>query len=190
MHISAIILSAGASSRMGSDKALLKLPNGATLLEDQVRRVQAAGVGNIRIVLGHNCEKIQKACHCIAFIINSNWNSGYFSSIKCGLSGIGTGAILLPLDTVGVPPKVIREICERGLESGKNVIPTYDCNGGHPVFLRPELIKKIAAAPFTSRLDHLLQADKETLKLPVNSPNILNNINTPDEWARWISDIS
>jgi len=103
---------------------------------------------------------------------------------------MSSGAILLPLDTVGVPHEVIREICDKGIKSGMNVIPTHDGKGGHPVFLRPELVKNILAAQLSSRLDHLLQADKETLKLPVSSKNVLNNINTPDEWAKWISNIS
>jgi CTP:molybdopterin cytidylyltransferase MocA len=176
---------------MGGDKALLKLPCGATLLEDQVRRVMAAGIGNVRVVLGYNCEKIRAGVPFpLQGCINSNWKSGYFSSIKCGLQGVTGGALLLPLDTAGVPPDIIKLIYKKGLSSGKNIIPTYGGKGGHPVFLRPALVEKIHAAPLSARLDHLLLDDGDTLKLPAASKNVLNNINTPEEWSMWLKDIS
>jgi len=47
--ITGVILAGGRSTRMGQDKALLKLPGGHTLLEQARRTLQAVGVGELLV---------------------------------------------------------------------------------------------------------------------------------------------
>ncbi|MBI4570677.1 MAG: NTP transferase domain-containing protein, partial [Chloroflexi bacterium] len=56
--ISAILLAAGESARMGRPKALLPW-DGVPLIANQVRELRAAGVDDVVAVLGHGAEEIR-----------------------------------------------------------------------------------------------------------------------------------
>lgn len=90
--ISGLILAAGESRRMGTDKALLEFPGGKTLLEDQVSRIKEAGIDNIYVVVGCNAEEIKNR-HSgldISWAENTNWKDGNFSSIVCGVKALNS----------------------------------------------------------------------------------------------------
>jgi len=184
---SAIILAAGASSRMGKPKALLDMGN-KTLLEDQVDRLKRAGCSTIIVVVGSEANTIVEhhADLDVVWTTNSEWEKGYFSSILCGLSEVASSTLLLPIDTVGVPVETIKEILTKGLEENKNIIPTFKDRGGHPVFLTTVFIQKVVStATLDDRLDYLLNENPDTLRFEVDSESILTNINTPDELSAY-----
>ncbi|PIR16821.1 MAG: hypothetical protein COV46_06815 [Deltaproteobacteria bacterium CG11_big_fil_rev_8_21_14_0_20_49_13] len=149
-NIPAIILSAGASKRMGFPKALIKVED-HTLLEDQISRLKKAGCSPIFVVLGanahviaslpratgrakqspeHNCvrEIATSAKGGLAMTVtNRRWRLGQFSSIKCGLralKNISGGAIILPVDVPFVPASVIKKILHHASPKYSAVIPT------------------------------------------------------------------
>lgn len=206
MHdVAGLILAAGASSRMGSPKPLLKT-GGKTLLEDQVRRMSAAGIENTFVVIGCGAEEIKDRHKNlkVTWVENRDWEKGKFSSVLCGISsviasemkqsGVGSrllrftrndirGILLLPVDTVLVPPEVMKQIIDEGVKTGRNIIPTFDGRGGHPVFLTQILAKEIAANhKEDERLDHVLNGSNNVNRLEVSSQMILSNINTLEDW--------
>jgi len=187
-NVAGLILAAGASSRMGSPKALLKVRDN-TLLEDQVNRLRHAGCDPVIVVVGSEADKIMghHGDLDIIWALNHEWGKGHFSSILCGLKETSSSTLLLTIDTVGVPIETIKEILGKGLQENKNIIPTFENRGGHPVFLTTEFIHQtLKTASPNDRLDHLLPNDPETLRLETNSNSILNNINTMGEWQEFI----
>ncbi len=195
-NVAAVILSAGESQRMGSPKALLNIGE-RTLLEDQSDRLQQGGINDVFVVVGANAVKIQVAHEDldVIWIENEDWKLGTFSSIKTALKSIADqdydGCLLLPIDVPGVPPKVIRHIWQEGHKLGKNLIPQYEGDGGHPVYLTRDLIMDIGyACSFNDRLDKILHASPNTEHIEVFSKAILNNINTPEEWRAYLSTLS
>lgn len=205
--IPAIILSGGASKRMGSPKALLPV-GGKTLLEDQISRLIKAGCGPIVVVIGADANIIVqkmaenslnnqiKGLDKVFFTINDKWELGQFSSIKCGFKSIkdhSKGCLLLPVDVPFVPANVIKKILSKSSSKYSAIIPTFlrSCERtsvrayekGHPIWLSQKLIKKILPTDFkTGRLDKLLEKEEGVCYLKTTSPAILNNINTPKEW--------
>ena len=207
-NVAGLILAAGASSRMGSPKALLKIED-KTLLEDQVDRLRHADCDPVIAVVGSEANKIidQHKNLNVTWALNHEWERGHFSSILCGLEELSSsniktsssdskspsssnligGSILLPIDTVGVPIETIKEILDKGLQEDKIIIPTFKNRGGHPVFLTTEFIKHLLASTTPNdRLDHLLKNDRNMLRLEVNSESILNNINTSAELKTYL----
>ena len=59
--IAGLILSAGASSRMGMPKALLKYNDGSTLLSSQVKLMKEGGISKVGVVIGANSNTILDA---------------------------------------------------------------------------------------------------------------------------------
>src|SRR5262245_43302983 len=90
MMFPAIVLAAGKSSRMGSPKALLKLPNGETFLTQVVRTFVDAGVDDVVVVLGHEALAIAQAfAHedlPARLVENRAFESGQLSSVLAGLN--------------------------------------------------------------------------------------------------------
>lgn len=192
--VAGLILAAGASSRMGSPKPLLKIDD-KTLLEDQVSRIREAGIKNIYVVVGCKAKEIKDIHNDldVIWVENKNWERGKFSTVLCGLTLLGSrfrgndlsGVLLLPVDVPFVPPAIIRQIITEGLKRDKNIIPTFQGNGGHPVFLNYRLAQSILKnQDSNNRLDLILKKNADTEKIPIISREILNNVNTIDEWER------
>lgn len=195
-NISGLILSAGASSRMGTPKALLKLNSGNTLLTEQVATLVAGGCREIFVVVGADAETI-KSGHpklSVSWVENKNWKLGQFSSLQAGLSTIlktdAEGIILLPIDTIGIKSATVAALIETALRNPhlKAIIPEYEGRRGHPIYLSNKIFKSlIDADPFgeDARLDIQLKKYADVICLPVKNPQILQNINTPDEWRAY-----
>ncbi|MBS1682106.1 MAG: nucleotidyltransferase family protein [Bacteroidetes bacterium] len=85
--ITAVILAAGSSSRMGQSKQLLKI-NEKSLVKKTVEEVIKSGVDRTFIVLGSDNQAIQKELEAVRLevVFNPEWNKGIGSSIKCGLA--------------------------------------------------------------------------------------------------------
>ena len=84
LRFGAIILAAGASTRMGSPKQLLPL-NGRPLLTGVVEAALAAKVWPVVVVLGAHAEKIRPllARHPVLIAENPAWAEGMASSLRC-----------------------------------------------------------------------------------------------------------
>ena len=100
--ITAIILSAGLSSRMGDFKPLLSL-EGKLFLERIIALYRSAGIQDIRVVAGHRAGDVMalaERCGASA-VFNPDFAHGMFSSVVAGVSDISqdcTGFFIHPVD--------------------------------------------------------------------------------------------
>ena len=87
--IGIVLLAAGASSRMGTPKQLLKL-HGISLIRRAAEHALDSGSEPIVVVLGANAELIASELNGLAIqiAVNSDWNLGMSSSIRCGLKAV------------------------------------------------------------------------------------------------------
>src|SRR5258708_24558375 len=98
--LAAVILSGGASSRMGSPKALVPF-QGRPFLDHLLEGTAHREIGVRRVVLGAHAEPIAKAENLKAdeIVINHEWEKRQLTSIQQELPNLppGTSAILLCL---------------------------------------------------------------------------------------------
>lgn len=85
----AIVLAAGASSRLGQPKQLLQI-NGESLLHRTVRLAAESGCGPIFVVLGFEADRMRQEFRDLEAkpIINPDWQSGMGSSLRCGIEAV------------------------------------------------------------------------------------------------------
>src|SRR5687767_15235058 len=186
-EVSAILLAAGQSQRMGAFKPLLPFGN-TTVIESCIQNLRDAGVEDIVVVVGHRAEELQQALtgsH-VTFALNPNPNSEMSDSIACGLSTLPSEAkatLIALTDQPSIPSEVIRAIIGQWMSGKKLVIPEFNGRGGHPVLVdlgfRGELLKLDPS----SGLRSFFQAHSDqVLRLPVNSPFIARDMDTWDDY--------
>lgn len=146
--LSAVVLAAGASTRMGRPKQLLPLA-GRTLLEHVLHAAASSRLDEIVLVLGHRAAEIAAAIELPArrptrVVINPDHGAGQSTSLRLGLRSIdpraGAAAVLLG-DQPLITPRLIDRVAESFLAAALPAArPLWrDHMGGrvpgHPVFL-------------------------------------------------------
>ncbi|MDD2237059.1 MAG: nucleotidyltransferase family protein [Kiritimatiellae bacterium] len=187
-RVAGLIPAAGASSRMGLPKALLRQPHGAPLAGIQADTLRRAGCDPVKIILGANEREVRQALgDSEACVFNERWPQGRVSSIQAGLRAVYpfAGCVLLPVDTVGVQAATIRQMLEAVGLGVRSVRPYYRGERGLLCWISGELFDPIMAlddaAEEQARLDELLRPVE--CRLDVEDASVLNNINTPEAWA-------
>lgn len=191
--LAAVILSAGASSRMGRPKALLPYREG-TFLEHLIQVTRHPRIGVTRIVLGAGAELIRTIAKLdpSAVILNPEWEQGQLSSIRAGLrslEGIDTdGIVLCPVDHPLVSARLVNDLVERFYEEKKAIVlPTYNGRRGHPVIFSNALYSDLFAAPAEKGARAVVWAHAaEVLEVPTDEEGVILNLNDPEMLRRAI----
>jgi molybdenum cofactor cytidylyltransferase len=136
--ISAIVLAAGQSKRMGRQKMLL--PWGQTCVIGQViSTLLEAGVNDIDVVTGGAQSELKEVLkdYKINYLFNKDFAKGeMLLSVKVGLSGQGDeskAALIVLGDQPQIETEIVQEIVERYLSTQhKIIVPSYKMHRGHP----------------------------------------------------------
>ena len=187
-----VILAAGASSRMGRDKALLPWRDG-TFLSAAIRALQPA-TELVIVVAGANAASLSPIADAdAAFLtVNSNPQQGQFSSLQVGLQDVlnrGRDAAIVTL--VDRPPaevETIEQIKAAFLSSDEQVwavVPEFGGKHGHPIVIGREMIGAFLRAPALNTARDVEHAHQKNIRyLPVNDPLIVANVDTPEDFEK------
>jgi len=187
--IPAIILAAGASRRLGEDKALLEVA-GNPLVALVAQRLSAAGCTPMVIVtraeLAFACLGAAPECK---VAINKSPQEGRTGSIQVGLLALAEDSGRLPKAVLIVPidrPGWSLSTLEKVLGTEGCVCPEKDGRGGHPLRISDVEIEAIMAAPS----DLSLRQVTKPQRILVEDEFLHLNIDTPEdmvELERWAS---
>jgi molybdenum cofactor cytidylyltransferase len=139
--IPAIILAAGASSRMGQPKALLQLGS-ETFLARICRTMREAGVDSIVIVTGPELVDFEREPSRYGInarvVANPGRDAGQLSSLQVGLDAIDgpevEGALVHLVDAPGISADTVRAILDGHRRTGAAIVrPLHATRHGHPV---------------------------------------------------------
>lgn len=91
--ITAVVLAAGASSRMGTHKLLLPL-GGEPLVRRTVRSVSQAGFDDVLVVVGHEHEKVVESLEGLGVrtVVNTEYATGMGSSFRTAVASMPESA--------------------------------------------------------------------------------------------------
>jgi molybdenum cofactor cytidylyltransferase len=190
--LAAVILSGGASSRMGSPKALLPY-QGRPFLEHLLEITARSEIGARKVVLGADADSIVKAIHLKAneIVINPDWEKGQLSSIQAAVRKIpaGTdGMLLFLIDHPLISSALVGELIAQFYKSKKPVVlPVYEGRRGHPVIFAASLYDELLRAPLETGARAVVWAHKgEVEEVRTNEEGCVLNLNDPETLNRAI----
>lgn len=187
-----VVLAAGASSRMGRDKALLPWRDG-TFLSAAIRALQPA-TELVLVVGGANAPMLEPIANAYAafMVVNPEPQRGQFSSLQVGLQEVlnrgRDAAIITLVDRPAAEAETVRQIKAAFLSSEEQiwaVVPEYGGKHGHPIVIGREMIESFLRAPAGSSARDVEHAHQSHIRyLPVNDPLVVANVDTPEDFER------
>jgi molybdenum cofactor cytidylyltransferase len=193
-----LILAAGASSRMGRDKALLNW-RGRTLLEAHINLLQPE-TDLVVVVAGENAEALKPVVYGTAAFLSLNPQPelGQFSSLRVGLQAVlnygRDAAIVALVDRPPVSSETLRalkaDFCD-ALEQGKwAVVPEVGGQHGHPILVSREMIEAFLRAPATGNAREVEHAHQDRIRyVPIADAAAATNWNTPEDYAKGLTEL-
>lgn len=190
--LAAVILSGGASSRMGSPKALLPY-QGRPFLEHLLEITARPEIGARKVVLGADADSIAKVIPLKAheIVINPEWEKGQLSSIQAAVRKIpaGTdGMLLFLIDHPLISSALVGELIAQFYKSKKPVVlPLYEGRRGHPVIFAASLYDELLRAPLETGARAVVWAHKDEVEeVRTNEEGCVLNLNDPETLNRAI----
>lgn len=187
-----LVLAAGGGSRMGSPKALLRLPDGRLLVERAVDALIGGGCSRVVVVLGAAADEVRRLARfgaSVSLVDNPEWETGMGSSLRIGLDAMppeAPAAVVLLVDTPGIGARAVAEVAEL---AGPEVvtIATYGGRRGHPVMLGREhwpAVRALATGDAGARRFLAGRPDLVT-EVPCDGLGDPEDLDTAEAWDAW-----
>ncbi|MDX6406135.1 MAG: molybdenum cofactor cytidylyltransferase [Blastocatellia bacterium] len=192
--ISAILLAAGRSRRMGAFKPMLPFGD-RTVIECCLANLHAAGVEDIVVVVGHRAEDIRRQLQTLnlTFAMNPDPDSEMSASIGRGVAAVSPsaeGLIVALVDHPAVPAEIIEVLIDEWRRGAQLVQPEHEGRGGHPVLVDLSYHDELLALDPESGLRSLFDAHRaEVRRVPVSSPFVARDMDTWEDYQRLHQDV-
>lgn len=182
--IPAILLAAGASSRMGRPKALIPI-GGRPAVEAIVATLRAGGADDVVVVVGRHATEIRAGADLrgARVVENPDWATGRTSSIQAGLAALAPGVewtLLALVDMPLVRAGTVRALLASPRHDADVVVPVHGGRRGHPILLRRTLYPAIGALGPDAPLRDVVRAARRT-EVPVDDPGVLVDFDEPGD---------
>jgi molybdenum cofactor cytidylyltransferase len=189
--ISAIILAAGQSKRMGQPKMLLPWGK-STVIEHVITTFLSAGIEDLIVVTGGTREQVEKVSrqYPIRIVHNRDFAAGeMLSSIQCALRIIPqqAQAALIGLgDQPQIQARTVHLVCQEYRHSRFDlIVPSFHMRRGHPwMVARPLWIELLELKPPESPRDFLNRHADEIHYVSVDTESVLADLDTPEDYQQ------
>ena len=192
--LSAVILAAGDSTRMGSPKAALLTPDGATFVGRVVTTLRDAGVDDLVIVTGNHHDAVVES---IArdhrstrprIVRNPDPSRGQLSSLLTGMEIVvtpQTDAMLVTLvDVPLVRVSTVTAVIGAWRRTRPPIVrPAIGDRHGHPVIFDRVLLDELRRAPLDAGAKSVVRAhEHEIVNVPVDDEGCVRDVDTPADY--------
>jgi molybdenum cofactor cytidylyltransferase len=190
--IAGILLAAGTSSRMGSNKMLFEL-DGESVLRGAARRAIAGGLSPLIVVLGHQRERAEQElaglpCQ-VAF--NPDFEEGITSSLRTGLAVLEQsepdieGAMVMLADMPYVTAEMIAAMIAR-YRGSRAPLVVSDYEGVHapPMLYDKGLFEELMAMTETGCGKQVVKRHRHEAEVLAWPAEALSDLDLPEDYER------
>jgi len=186
-EIAGVVLAAGASRRMGTNKALLEY-GGKTFLDNMCDALTAGGCRPVMAVVSRPFDEIKDRCRLqgAELVVNPDPDRGQISSLRCAIERVRncTGILVVTVDQGSLVAESVSQV--KGALPGFDVaVARYKGQSGHPTAFSarifPALESPAADQGARQVVAECTQA-KRVRFVDLDDPGVVRNLNTPDEY--------
>jgi molybdenum cofactor cytidylyltransferase len=188
--VSAILLAAGESRRMGATNKLALAVDGEPLLRRTVKTLRTSQLAEVVVVLGHHAEEARALLQGLEVhtVINSAYREGQMSSVHCGLEALTRpcdGVMICladqPLLTARDIDVLIDAFARRG---GSIIVPTYQGRRGNPIVLAYAHRARILGGGRNLGCKRLIERNPEWVTtVEMDNDHTVFDLDTPEDYA-------
>jgi len=193
--ISAIVLAAGASARMGQVKAALPLGSGGrTVLSATVTTLLKAGLPAVTVVAGAHPDAVRAAWPSrdrrVRVIDHEGWAQGQLSSLVAGLNAVDDpqleGLLVTLVDVPLVSADTVRAVVAAWRRTRAPIVRPVDGQlHGHPVIFDRSVFAELRSADPAVGAKAVFAAHlAEILDVPVSDPGAFQDLDTPEDYRK------
>jgi molybdenum cofactor cytidylyltransferase len=189
MPVTAVVLAAGGSRRLGEPKQLLRIAG-----QSLVRRAALAALGSradrVLVVTGAHAERVEAAIAGLAVeaVRCAAWEAGLAASLRAGVSAAlapGDASVLLLLaDQPGVDAALLDRLIALHRGEGHELAASlYGGEPGVPAIFAPRFARELLSLAGDRGAKALLVRERTRVALVPFADGALD-VDTPDDWAR------
>lgn len=199
-NVTAIVLAAGQSRRMGQPKMVLPWGK-TTVLGNVLVTLKSANIEDIVVVTGGAREQVEAIANGLArMVFNADYErSQMLSSIQCGIRAIisppiskmeeevlGQATLICLGDQPQIQVRSVQAILhEYQSTSAPLIVPSYQMRRGHPWLVSIKLWTEILEMKSPESMRDFLNRHAQEIKyISVDTPSILADLDTPDEYLK------
>jgi len=190
--ISAVILAAGESRRMGTQNKLLLQIGSDVLIRKFVKAVSASVADALLVVVGHEAEKIKAVLHdqAVRFVENDCYEEGMTTSIHSGVKAASMesdGLMICLTDLPFAETSDFNRLIQafnvfRRTESSLIIVPVFQGQRGNPVLFSVDFRDKILAHKGEGCREIVMQYHHCVREVSMENDNLLRDIDTPEDY--------
>jgi molybdenum cofactor cytidylyltransferase len=187
--VAGILLAAGTSSRMGSNKLLFEL-GGESILRGAVRRALAGGLSPLLVVLGHESDKAARELHGLPcqWALNPLYEQGINSSLKSGIMAVmpkARAAMVLLADMPFVTPEMIAAMIDRyRTTQAPLVISDYEGVNAPPMLYDRSLFNELLMMTGEGCGRQVVKHHRDEAEVLPWPASALADLDVPEDYAR------
>lgn len=192
-QITAVVLAAGLSRRMGDKNKLLMLIDNEPMLERMVSMLCNCGLQEVIVVTGHDHKKVEVLLEGLAVrcVFNPNYEQGQATSVQCGLEAVantGGGVMICLADQPSMGESEITSLIDGFNQRADKeiVIPRYLGERGNPIIISSATRLLVLSNREKIGCRRYIDTHPESVKwMEVDNPAFVTDLDTQDEYRRF-----
>jgi molybdenum cofactor cytidylyltransferase len=203
--ISAIVLAAGRSNRMGQPKMIMPWGD-TTVLGKVLETLMSAGINHLLVVTGGAREQVEDLCarYALHTVHNADYAKGeMLSSLQSGLRALiaslsqkveqpggkdtrPAAALVCLGDQPQIQAGTVQSVCEAYQRRGSNlVVPSYQMRRGHPWLAARPLWDELLEMKSPQSPREFLNAHRREIEyVLVDNASVIEDLDTPEDYLR------
>jgi molybdenum cofactor cytidylyltransferase len=194
MKIAGVVLAAGASTRMGENKALL-LAGDQTFLDALGTTLALGGCEPVLAVVSEPTDEIQAGCSLegLRLVVNPDPSRGQISSLRCAISEVGpdvAGLVVVLVDQGAVKAATVARVRE-ALGDHPLAVARHQGRPGHPTGFSRQVFGDLESHRADGGARDVVSAYKRAGQVEwvdVDDPGVVRNINTKERYLAFLAE--